>query len=438
MSQATLVSAVRPPEFGWRYANYALGLLLVVGVFNIVDRSIIGLLLQPIARDLRLTDSQLGLFSGPAFGFFYALSQVPLASLADRVRRGRMIAGVLAFWSVATALQGFASGFLTLLAARAAVGFGEAGNAPAAHSMISDLFPPARRATALAVLATLLPLGGAVGALVAGWGREALGWRGTLQLVGLPGIALALLVWMLREPTRGYWDGVRIAERAPSLRETLGLLLRLPAFRFLLVAQSLSAFTFVCQMFDAVFMERSLGLAPREIGRLLAAASALAIPAALAGGWIADRMARRGADWSLRCAAMYSTSYALTSSAVYFAATPATIAPLYLFGACMPNTLGVVFAVTQSLAPPAMRARASALVFATSTFVGGLGPLLIGALSDALTPSLGSDSARRALLLVVPAGWLACALHFGLASRTFSRDLQAKDEHAARAKQRNP
>jgi MFS family permease len=426
MAQAAEASVERAPERGWRYANYALVVLLGVGVFNIVDRSIIGLLLQPIARDLKLSDAQLGLFSGPAFGFFYALAQIPLANLADRAPRARMIALALGFWSGMTALQGFAQGFLTLLAARAAVGFGEAASAPASHSLISDLFPPSRRATAMAVLSTLLPLGGAVGALVAGWGREALGWRQTLQLVGLPGVVLALLVFRLREPTRGYFDGVRRAEDAPSLRETVSALLRLPAFRQLLAAQSLSAFTFACVVFNPVFMERSLALTPAQIGRLVAAASTLAIPAALAGGWIADRMGRRGASWPLRCAAAYSTSYALMAALLYVGATRSTIAPIFLLGACMPSTLGVVFAVTQSLAPPPMRARASALVFATSTFIGGLGPLAVGTLSDALAPALGVESARRALLCVMVPGWLWCALHFWLASRTLARDLASE------------
>jgi predicted MFS family arabinose efflux permease len=131
MSASDPAAVDRAPEFGTRYSAYALGMLVLVGTFNIVDRSIIGLLLQPIARDLALTDTQLGLFSGPAFGFFYALAQIPLAHVADHSRRTRLIALALAFWSVMTALQGAAVGFLTLLLARAAVGLGEAGSGPA-------------------------------------------------------------------------------------------------------------------------------------------------------------------------------------------------------------------------------------------------------------------------------------------------------------------
>ena len=159
MQQAAVASAERAPEFGRRYASYALGVLVSVGMFNVVDRSIIGLLLVPIAGDLQLSDSQLGIFSGPAFGFFYAVALLPLAHLADHARRVRLIALALAFWSVMTALQGAAVGFTTLLLARAAVGFGEAGSGPAAQSLIADFFPPFRRAMALAVYAIVLPLG---------------------------------------------------------------------------------------------------------------------------------------------------------------------------------------------------------------------------------------------------------------------------------------
>ena len=153
MSDVASAAKEGTPEFGRRYANYALGMLVLVGMFNVVDRSIIGLLLVPIARDLQLTDSQLGLFAGPAFGFFYAAAQIPLAHFADHTRRVRLIALALAFWSVMTALQGAAVGFVTLLLARAAVGLGEAGSGPAAQSLIADFFPPFRRAMALAVFA---------------------------------------------------------------------------------------------------------------------------------------------------------------------------------------------------------------------------------------------------------------------------------------------
>lgn len=417
MSPAAVGHVERTPEFGWRYANYALGVFVLVGTLSIVDRSIIGLLLQPIAHDLALTDSQLGLFSGPAFGFFYALAQIPLAHVADHWRRTRLIALALAFWSVMTALQGAAVGFVTLLMARAAVGLGESGSGPATQSLIADLFPPARRATALAILAILLPLGVAIGVQIAGWGREAIGWRGTLQLVGWPGLVLALVLWTtLREPTRGYWGGGAAIEQA-SLRETAAVLFRMRAFRQLVIGQSLAAFTYNTFVFDAVYLERSLAFTPVEMGTLFAVVNVIGIGATLLGGWIADRASVHGAHWPLRCAALFACSYALQSSAFYLASSQVALVVFALIGAALPGTLGVVWASAQSLSPPAMRARAAAAVLSISTFIGALGPWLAGALSDAYAPTLGTESMRYAMLSVVVPGWCWCALHFWRASR---------------------
>jgi MFS family permease len=325
-----------------------------------------------------------------------------------------------------TALQGAALGFATLLLARAAVGLGEAGSPPAAYSMISDLFAPARRATAFAIYSIVLPIGLAIGVQVAGWGREALGWRSTLQLVGLPGLALALLAWTtLREPTRGYWeDNARAA--SGSMRKTVGFLLRLRSFRQLLLGQSIATFTFNAGVFDAVYLERSLVFTPVEISRLLGAASTLSIGGMLLGGWIADRLSARGADWPLRCITVFSITYAVSSSAIYLATDGSALTVFYLAGAILPGQLGVVLAAAQALAPPTMRARAAALLLATSFFVGGFGPLVAGTLSDSFAPALGAESMRYALLSVVVPGWLWCALHFWLGSRTLARDLGAQ------------
>ena len=145
------------------YARYALGLLLVVYTLNYVDRQILSILLEPIRRELHLTDSQLGLLSGLGFALFYAVAGLPIARLADTVSRKRIIAGSLALWSAATAVCGLTSNFAQLLVARATVAIGESGAAPASHSMIADLFPHGKRATALAVLSCGVPIGILVG-----------------------------------------------------------------------------------------------------------------------------------------------------------------------------------------------------------------------------------------------------------------------------------
>jgi MFS transporter, Spinster family, sphingosine-1-phosphate transporter len=186
MIEGTQVEAPRPWEFGSRYAYGALAILLGVGTFNIIDRTVVNLLLVPIGRDLNLSDGQLGLFAGTAFGIFYALAQIPIARIADRRPRARIISLALTFWSAMTLLQSSAVGFVTLALTRAGVAIGEAGSGPASMSMVADLFPTARRTRAFAILAAQAPFGVAIGALVAGWAREAFGWRGALMFVGVP------------------------------------------------------------------------------------------------------------------------------------------------------------------------------------------------------------------------------------------------------------
>ena len=201
------------------YLRYALGLLCVVYVVNFVDRQVLSILLQSIKEDLGLSDLQLGLLSGTAFGLFYATLGIPIARLADRSSRKGVIAVCLAIWSAMTALCGTASGFATLLRYRVGVGVGEAGGSPPAHSMISDYFPPERRASALGVFSLGVPLGILVGFLAGGWLDEALGWRKAFIVVGLPGVLLAAVVALtLREPQRGHSEGLASAQGASPAR----------------------------------------------------------------------------------------------------------------------------------------------------------------------------------------------------------------------------
>ena len=151
--------ASEPPPFSTAYLRYALGLLTTVYVINFVDRQILAILLQSIKEDLGLSDLQLGLLSGTAFGIFYATLGVPIARLADRYSRKGVMAICLTIWSGMTALCGLATGFWSLLAYRVGVGVGEAGGSPPAHSMISDYFPPERRATALGIFSLGIPFG---------------------------------------------------------------------------------------------------------------------------------------------------------------------------------------------------------------------------------------------------------------------------------------
>ena len=209
-----------PAEF--RYSCYTLGVLLVVYVFNFVDRQILAILNDEIKADLGLGDAQMGFLYGTAFAVFYAVFGIPFGRLADVWVRRSLVAYAVAFWSAATAMSGFARNFLELGIARIAVGVGEAGTGPCAYSMLSDSFPAARRATVIAILTSGVYVGAGCGILIGGqvvqrWNEAFpagsapfgfVGWQIAFFVVGLPGLLLALWVRSLREPVRGAMDGV--------------------------------------------------------------------------------------------------------------------------------------------------------------------------------------------------------------------------------------
>jgi MFS family permease len=170
---------------------YILGLLVLVCTLNYVDRVAIGVFGEAIKNELRLSDGQLGLLAGAAFIIFYAVLGLPMGHLADRFGRKWLMSGCLALWSLMTAAAGFAHGFNQLMLARILVGVGESGCTPTAHSWLSDAFPASKRAMALSMYATGVPIGIIVGTIGGGWVAGQLGWRAGLFAVGLPGVALA-------------------------------------------------------------------------------------------------------------------------------------------------------------------------------------------------------------------------------------------------------
>ena len=183
-SPADAVPENSTPTYTKRYSQYVLGVLLVVYIFNFVDRQILAILAQSIKTDLGLTDTQIGLLSGLAFGIFYATLGIPIARLADRYSRVNIISICLAIWSAMTALSGLAGNFWQLLLARIGVGIGEAGGSPPSHSLLADYFPVNERATALGIYAIGIPVGILFGNLAGGWINEYFGWRNAFLVVG--------------------------------------------------------------------------------------------------------------------------------------------------------------------------------------------------------------------------------------------------------------
>jgi MFS family permease len=430
-SRAAGGAASAPPAaasaFSDSYRRYALGLLLLVYVVNFLDRSILNILVQPIKNEFGVSDSALGLLSGPAFAVFYATLGIPIARWADRGTRRDIIALALFLWSGMTALCGLARTFPQLALARIGVGVGEAGCSPPAHSLISDYYPPEKRATAFATYALGIPIGTALGYLLGGWLREDLGWRHAFLLCGIPGLLLALIVRVtLREPPRGMSEARRGTAAMPGMFEVARTMWGLGSFRHLAIAATLHAFVgYGVGGWNPAFLERSHELSPKTIGLFLAAAGGLfGGLGTWLGGYFTDRFGRRDLRWGLWVPGI-STLIAVPFAIAFYLWPDIRTALAFgglpvLFGAMY---LGPTYSITQALAPLRMRAVASAFLLFLINLIGlGLGPLMVGVTSDLLSSTFAEESLRWALVLTVAINvW--SGVHYFLGARTLRADL---------------
>lgn len=404
-------------------AWYALAILTLVSFFNYMDRMVLAVLLEPIKAELGLSDGQLGLLSGLAFAALYATLGIPLARLADRTSRVKLLAACLTIWSLMTAATGLSRNFLELFLARMGVGVGEAGCVPAAHSLIGDHFPPERRAFGISVFQAGGLAGLSVGLMLTGVLADQLGWRTALWVVGLSGVPLALLVlFTVREPARR--GHVATASGEPALAAIRGLLAR-PALRHLIIALSIGAFgTYGITQWLPAFFIRSHGLTLTEIGVWSGTASAIGgILGVMCGGLGATKLIPRDARWELWLPAIAYGGSAPLYALVFLSPTPLIAISIKVFATFLAASGGgVALSAIQSFAEPNRRATAISLVLFLSSLLGlGLGPWLVGVTSDVLAPTMGKESLRYALLIST-AALVWAGLHFYLSARRAERD----------------
>ncbi len=418
-------------SFSPLYRWYALGLLVVVYIFNFIDRSILGILVEPIKQDLGVSDTLMGFLGGIAFATFYTLLGIPIARLADRGSRRNVLSVCLALWSAATALCGLANNFIQLLLARIGVAVGEAGGSPPSHSMISDMFPPDRRATALAIYALGIPIGTMLGNLGGGWINEAFDWRTAFMVVGLPGVLLALVVrFTLREPPRGAAEGLKpSAGEAPPVAAVFRHLWSRRSFRYMALGGSLHAFVGygVGYWIPAMFA-RSHGIGTAEMGMVLFYLGFASILGTLAGGYFGDRLGARDQRWYLWLPGLATLISVPFSYYVYVADSPQAafwmLSIPYFLGAYY---LGPTFSMTQGMVGLRMRALASSILLFILNIIGlGLGPQFTGIASDLLFvwTDLGADSLRWALVISLTFNVVSALLYLA-AGRTIREDLEA-------------
>ncbi|WP_126175071.1 spinster family MFS transporter [Tsuneonella rigui] len=389
-------------EAGRRGVSATLWILLIVYIFNFIDRQIVNILAEPIAKDLHLSDTQIGLMTGIAFALFYTVLGLPIARYADKpsTNRPRLIAAALAIWSGMTALCGLAQNFTHLLLARIGVGVGEAGCTPAAHSLISDLVPKEKRASALGFYALGIPIGTVLGMIIGGLLVDALGWRHAFMIVGLPGLAMAVVVMLVLKDPRH-----RIEAAAPVARVDTGAALQAifssRAMVLLLAAASFAAFlSYGKATWATIFFQRTYGLSPGEVGLYFGIVNGAG---GILGTWMSGKIADRfghtnrkhvltAAAWGMLLVAptaILGYSMADWRAALFLLFVPTFLGSLYY---------GPTYSSVQGLTSPQSRAMASAVLLFFQNLIGlGLGPLAFGMLSDAIKPSFGEDSVRYVL-----------------------------------------
>lgn len=381
-------------------------LLTLAYFFSYMDRQILAILQEDIIKDLHLSDAQMGMLGGLAFAIFYAGLGIPVAWLADRTNRVRIIAIALAIWSGFTAAGGLAMNFWQLLGARIGVGIGEAGSSPPSHSIIADLYPPEKRASAMAIYSLGVGLGAAIGTIIGGTVSTFYGWRVAMYVIGLPGVLLALVIWLVvPEPKRGLSDA-QIAMDAPKPRLSEG-------FRSLFANRAalhlIAGFTLTSMIgyghtaFGPSYLIRSFGFNKLQIAWQIAPAAAVLLAlAAVASGKVADWLAKgRGVYIQATMVAVLKT-IALPFTLTFYIATTTSVALTGYFVAIFLGAayLGATFSLIQSEAPIRQRSMWAAITLLINNMIGlGLGPMLVGAISDALKPAYGAESLRYAMFM---------------------------------------
>jgi MFS family permease len=408
----------------WRaYSIYTLCFLTLISAFNYMDRSILGLALPAIKQEMQVSDTVLGLVYGAAFAIFYATAGIPVAWLADRGSRRKIIAFGFGFWSLMTMLTGLVSNVWQLAATRLLMGGGEACCVPPAHSMISDLFRPVSRPLAMSIFGISFSIAYVVFFPIAGWIIHAHGWRAMFVVAGLPGTILGLVFFLtVKEPTRGAAEGGPRQYRQESLANTLRFLAGSRTYWMLLLGSMfMGANIYATSAWFPTFLTRVHGLSVPQIastiGPFRGVLGALGI---LAGGALADRLGRLDGKWRIRVPAIGCLLLG-PAEALFLLGERNTA---WISGLAVASFLtlvhqGPIFAAAMSVAKLRMRAVASSVIVFFAGLVGQVvGPLLIGALNDRLS-AVYHEAAIRYSLLIVSLCAVAAGAVFWMAARDF-------------------
>ena len=401
--------------------DYFLMLLCMTALLNMLDRQIFAILLEPIKRDLHLSDTQMGFVTGGAFAIVYTIAGIPLGRLIDIGKRCTILAATLLVWSAMTMCCGLARSYMLLLGARMGVGIGEAGSLPATMSVIGDLYPAEKRSGAIGLIYACATLGVAASLALGGYLETTIGWRGTFVVVGIPGIIMGLLfLFTVPEPQRGRHPETDRRTTIAALRE----IWRVPSFRIVAFMSVLLSFSGNAIIgWSPTFLMRVHHMSAGEVGRAIGIAVICGAVGSFISGQIADRGVKRDIRWL----------FAITALGPLLA-IPAVLAFLYGSGSFMLIGSYTVFqlfasmfiAPSYALAISVTSSQTRALtvaVIATFQNLGGLalGPLAVGMLNDALGLRVGPVAIRYSLTVVL-IGFLGVALLASAGLRHIQRD----------------
>ena len=412
-------------------------LLTLVYVFNFIDRQIIGAISPFIKDEFGFNDDMLGLLKGPAFALLYCTVGIPIAWLADRYNRVKIVSASLALWSAFTAFTGMAQSQLAVILARVGVGIGEAGGSPPSHSIISDLYSKEERSSALGVYSLGIPFGIMFAYFAAGLLVARLGWRGTMITLGAAGVLLAIIVFaVVREPKRGAMESNEVQNAAsdvpmPTLKETFKTLLTIPSWWAMCLGISFVSFggysianwgiDYVTR-WDPSFKEpQNYKWLMNNLGVMNGVAYGIGT---YGGALLADKLGKKNVG-----------AYGWLPGAVLIIGAPALIYAFWVDNIVMHLILltvylvaagvylGPSFAIAQTLAPIRMRAMSTALFFFVLNLIAlAGGPWITGIISNALTPAHGEVHALRLALTALAIPYTLSIISFFFASRTLPKD----------------
>jgi len=387
------------------YAGYAVLLLFLANIANYGQRMVISILLPGIKEDAGLTDGQLGILMGGGFAVLYAIAGVPLARFADRHGRVRWLSIAVAFWSLATGFFGLARTFLQMLAARIALGAGQSLCIPTSHSLVGDYVRPANRPFALGVHSAGGVLGATLAMVVGGYLGEDIGWRTTLALFAVAGVALAgVIALSLPDPSHQSSTAGPIAGAHVPLREVVGRLLGVRSYVLVLIAVCFAMLVeYGLNQWLPSFYVREFSLSVQSVGLHYGTAIALGgIPGSVLGGMVVASLARRDVRWLVWFPAlMYVVGIPVGLSMLL--ARSANVA--FVLNACYAlliyGTNGALWGACFVHIPAALRATTSAITLLVAGIAGlAVGPTLVGAVSESLTPRLGNKALQVSLIAV--------------------------------------